>query len=505
MGEVFLAEDTSLRRKIAIKMLQSPFTTDEKARLRLVREAQAAAALDHPNICAIYEVDESDGHTFICMQYVAGETLETLIKHKSLDLGEILGISIQVADALVEAHARGIIHRDIKPGKIMITQRGSVKVMDFGLAKPFQPEGANQSEAETVRLISTQGTVIGTLPYMSPEQVRGDALDGRSDIFSFGVVLYELLSGLQLFAQKSTAATAAAILTSTPLALARSNKDVPAELERILGKTLRKIPDERYQAIKDLLIDLRSLKDELDFQHRLERSSTSKPLELGSTMLTEPKHPALAATAKRTVPTVDPLDARTTGDKIVRAGFRWTWLIAIVLLAVLGVTGWLLWRNANMHWAKSQVAKIEELEKAGKYLQAYDLSIVIQKYLGQDETINRLMPTISDVISVTSDPGDVANGLRSLPASIEDRLVPLIKSGRAVFGIVLEGYLERRRPEGYVTPDPSTVEYKELIVNRVTDVRRGLDYLLTRNDIDSHRIAFFGPSAGANWSDISRR
>jgi hypothetical protein len=172
-------------------------------------------------------------------------------------------------------------------------------------------------------------------------------------------------------------------------------------------------------------------------------------------------------------------------------------LIAIVLLAVLGVTGWLLWRNANMHWAKSQVAKIEELEKAGKYLQAYDLSIVIQKYLGQDETINRLMPTISDVISVTSDPGDVANGLRSLPASIEDRLVPLIKSGRAVFGIVLEGYLERRRPEGYVTPDPSTVEYKELIVNRVTDVRRGLDYLLTRNDIDSHRIAFFGPSAGA--------
>jgi serine/threonine protein kinase len=165
--------------------------------------------------------------------------------------------------------------------------------MDFGLAKPFQPEGANQSEAETVRLISTQGTVIGTLPYMSPEQVRGDALDGRSDIFSFGVVLYELLSGLQLFAQKSTAATAAAILTSTPLALARFNKDVPAELERILGKTLRKTPDERYQTIKDLLIDLRSLKDELDFQHRLERSSTSKPLELGSTMLTEPKHPAL--------------------------------------------------------------------------------------------------------------------------------------------------------------------------------------------------------------------
>lgn len=292
--------------------------------MRLVREAQAAAALDHPNICAIYEVAESDGHTFICMQYIADETLDTLIKHKSLDLGEIFGIGIQVADALVEAHVRGIIHRDIKPGNIMITQRGSVKVMDFGLAKPFQPEGANQSEAETVRLISTQGTVIGTLPYMSPEQVRGDALDGRSDIFSFGVVLYELLSGLQLFAQKSTAATAAAILTSTPLALARFNKDVPAELERILGKTLRKTPDERYQTIKDLLIDLRSLKDQLDFQHRLERSSTSKPLELGSTVLTEPEHPALAATAKRTVPTVDPLDARTTGDKIVRAGFRWT-------------------------------------------------------------------------------------------------------------------------------------------------------------------------------------
>ena len=137
---------------------------------------------------------------------------------------------------------------------------------------------------------------------------------------------------------------------------------------------LRKTPDERYQTIKDLLIDLRNLKDELDFQHRLERSYTSKPVELGPTLLTEPEHTALAATAKQTVPTVDPLDARTTRDKIVRAGFRWTWLIAIVLLAVLGVTGWLLRRNANMHWAKSQVAKIEELKKAGKYLQAYDLA-----------------------------------------------------------------------------------------------------------------------------------
>ena len=280
MGEVFLAEDTSLRRKIAIKILPANSIVDDRAKLRLVREAQSAAALDHPNICAIYEVGESDGHTFICMQYVSGETLDAFLKHKSLDLSHLLNIAIQVADALAEAHGRGIIHRDIKPANIMITPRGTVKVMDFGLAKVIESSASIQSEAETVQLISAQGAIIGTLPYMSPEQVRADPLDARSDIFSFGVLLYELVSGHQPFAAKTAPETASAILTSNPPPLARFSKDLPAELERIVSKAIRKDPEERYQTIKDLLIDLTSLKNEIEFQDRLERSSSSEAVSL---------------------------------------------------------------------------------------------------------------------------------------------------------------------------------------------------------------------------------
>src|ERR1700752_1004649 len=395
MGEVFLAEDTSLRRKIAIKVLPSESTADERAKQRLVREAQAAAALDHPNICAIYEVGESDGNTFICMQFVGGETLQSLIQHKALDLAQVLDISIQVADALADAHARGIIHRDIKPANIMITPRGSVKVMDFGLAKLFESVEDNKSEAETVQLISTQGAVIGTLPYMSPEQVRGETLDGRSDIFSLGVVLYELLTGQQPFAQKSTAATASSILTTDPPPLARFSKELPAELERIVSKALKKNPDERYQTIKDLLLDLRSLKDELEFQHRLERSSSSETHTLNT--------PLPASESDATV-RLAALPTDASESEITRKRIRPAWLIGIPALLVLSVVGWFVWRNANIRWAKRQVPHIEELAQAGKFFEAYDQALAVQKYLGNDETIGRLLPTISDVISVNTDP-----------------------------------------------------------------------------------------------------
>lgn len=404
MGEVFLAEDTSLHRKIALKILRSQSTSDDRAKMRLIREAQAAAALEHPNICAIYEVGESDGQTFISMQYIAGETLDTLATQKTFDLSQLLNIAIQVADALAEAHSLGIIHRDIKPGNIMITPRGSVKVMDFGLAKVFQSAEASQSEAETVQLISTQGAIIGTLPYMSPEQVRGEALDGRSDIFSFGVVLYELLTGHQPFAQKSAAATASAILTSDQPPLARFSKELPTELERIVAKTLRKDPDERYQTIKDLLIDLRSLKEELDFQRRLERSSSSESHQLSSASMGDQVGPAtLAATMKQpATPTVASESVKTEVES--GRSFKWTWLIGIAAVAILVVAGWLVWRTTNTRWARRQVPRIEELAQTGKYFEAYDLAVSAQKYIGEDETLTRLMPTISDVISVTTDP-----------------------------------------------------------------------------------------------------
>src|SRR5690349_23909388 len=217
MGEVYLAEDTKLNRRVAIKLLPQSAHADRQAHHRLIREARTAANLDHPNICSIHEIAEDAGRSFICMQYIEGETLDSLLKRKALDLIEVVSIATQIADALAEAHAHETIHRDIKPSNIMITSRGGVKVMDFGLAKLIQPAELVSTEAETEAMISAPGTVIGTLPYMSPEQVRGDSIDGRSDIFSLGVVLYEMVSGHQPFVDKSSAATASAILTREPL------------------------------------------------------------------------------------------------------------------------------------------------------------------------------------------------------------------------------------------------------------------------------------------------
>lgn len=276
MGEVYLAEDTQLGRRVAIKLLPPETISDDHARKRLVREARAAATLDHPNICSVYEVGEADGRSFIAMQYIEGETLDVRIKRKPLELKESFHIASQVADALAEAHTHGIIHRDIKPSNIMITARGQAKVMDFGLAKVIQEAQAVHSEAETEALLSTPGAILGTVPYMSPEQVRGEALDGRSDIFSFGVVLYEILSGRQPFASESAAATASAILTCEPPRLARFMREAPAELERIVMKALAKHRDERYQTAKDLLIDLKRLKQKLDVEAEIEHTALSE-------------------------------------------------------------------------------------------------------------------------------------------------------------------------------------------------------------------------------------
>lgn len=254
MGEVYLAEDIQLDRKVAIKFLTPDSTADEQARRRLVREARAAAKLEHPNICAIYEVSEAHGQSFIVMQYVEGETLAKWIQQKPLDLRESLTIAVQVAEALSEAQSRGIVHRDIKPGNIMITSRGQAKVMDFGLARVIA--GAVESEAETESLLTTPGTIVGTMPYMSPEQVRGEVVDGRSDIFSFGVVLYEMLSGRQPFASESAAATISSILNEEPPTLLRYAPDLPEELQRIARKCLEKDRERRYQTMRDVAIDL---------------------------------------------------------------------------------------------------------------------------------------------------------------------------------------------------------------------------------------------------------
>ena len=219
MGEVYLAEDKRLDRKVAIKFLPAEVATDERAKQRLLREAKTAATLDHQNICAIYEVGQEGDYSFIVLQYIEGETLASRLKRHLPDLHESLAIASQVADALNEAHARGIIHRDIKPENIMLTTRNQVKVLDFGLAKVLRDSSI--IEADTVSMLTMPGMVMGTVPYMSPEQVRGEALDCRSDIFSFDTVLYELLSGRRPFEAKSSAEVISAILTAEPPPISR--------------------------------------------------------------------------------------------------------------------------------------------------------------------------------------------------------------------------------------------------------------------------------------------
>jgi Tol biopolymer transport system component/tRNA A-37 threonylcarbamoyl transferase component Bud32 len=259
MGEAYLAEDTLLDRKVAIKLLPPDSVADQQAKRRLIREARAAAKLDHPNICSIYEVAEENGTTFIVMQYIEGETLASKINRKPLELREALDIATQTADALAEAHSHSIIHRDIKPANIMITSRSQVKVMDFGLAKVAAQQDAFDSKAKTDSLLTDPGVIVGTVPYMSPEQVAEKKVDARSDIFSFGALLYEMATGQRAFRGESQMGILAAILNQEPEPLSAK---VPHALAEIILRCLRKDPARRYQTMADLKVALEDLREE---------------------------------------------------------------------------------------------------------------------------------------------------------------------------------------------------------------------------------------------------
>jgi serine/threonine protein kinase/tetratricopeptide (TPR) repeat protein len=256
MGEVYLAQDAKLDRKVALKILPAEVASHRDRMERFVREAKAAAALNQPNIAHIYEIGERAGVNFIAMEFVQGETLDASINGKPLELKEALAVATQIAEGLSEAHGHGIIHRDIKPGNIMIAARSRVKVMDFGLAKVIEAREAINPEAETKNLLTGPGPIIGTMPYMSPEQVKGERLDARTDIFSFGVLLYEMLTGQQPFVADSGVATISAILTKEPPPLAQYLAECPEELQRIVRKCLEKDRERRYQTMRDVALDL---------------------------------------------------------------------------------------------------------------------------------------------------------------------------------------------------------------------------------------------------------
>jgi len=260
-GEVYLAEDTRLQRTVVLKILPRELVAEENARKRFMREARLASALDHPNICTIYEINEADGLHFIVMQYAEGKTLRQVVANKPLDTESALSIAIQIADALTTAHERGIIHRDIKPANVIITKKGQVKILDFGLAKSFPLPTISGSEAVEATELTRQGAQLGTPAYMSPEQARAQPADHRSDIFSFGVILYEMVTGRSPFKGKNRSSVEVmhSVIHDQPQPISELNPRVPPQLQTIIERALEKEPSKRYQSMRTMLNDLKQV------------------------------------------------------------------------------------------------------------------------------------------------------------------------------------------------------------------------------------------------------
>ncbi|KKM23169.1 hypothetical protein LCGC14_1617910, partial [marine sediment metagenome] len=358
MGIVYKAEDTKLKRSVALKFLPPELIQNEEAKERFVLEAQTAAALSHPNICTIHEIDEEEGKSFIAMECVEGQTLRAKIEKGPLELDEVLDIAIQVAEGLEEAHKKGIIHRDIKSANIMVTEKGQAKVMDFGLAKV---KGAT--------LLTREGTTLGTVAYMSPEQAKGKEVDNRSDIWSLGVVMYEMLSGQLPFKGEREASILYSVVHEEPKPLKEIKRNLPLELQQIISRALKKRSESRYSSAAEMLKDLRKYQDVLRAE------------ELGAfnlrTLLRRIRKPQIA------IPAV-------------------SLILVICLVAV-----WLFNRQANIRWARQEaLPEIERLieENWRDFTEPYKLAEKAEEYIPNDHKLAELFSKCSLNINIITEP-----------------------------------------------------------------------------------------------------
>ncbi|HEX8247157.1 MAG TPA: serine/threonine-protein kinase, partial [Pyrinomonadaceae bacterium] len=271
MGEVYLAQDKKLDRKVAVKILNVKFAGNESNLARFTQEAKAASGLNHPNILVIHEIGEADDMNFIVSEFIEGKTLREIMREAPMKLSEALDICIQIANALSAAHAAHIVHRDIKPENVMIRPDGYVKILDFGLAKLVEQKAIGLEDEPAKQNQTAKGLILGTVNYMSPEQAKGERIDRRTDVFSFGVLVYEMIAGKTPFAGDSMSETFANLINAEPQPLSHFAANAPEELQRIVAKALRKNKTERYQTMQDLLADLKSLRENLAFDERLEK------------------------------------------------------------------------------------------------------------------------------------------------------------------------------------------------------------------------------------------
>jgi len=397
MGEVYRARDARLDREVAIKVLPSHLSQNPDLRARFEREARAISGVQHPNICVLYDVGHQDGVDFLVMEYLDGETLSARIKKGPLPLDEVLKIAIAVAAALGTAHRKGIVHRDLKPGNIMLTASGA-KLLDFGLAKYERPVGA---DAETITVLTADAQVVGTLPYMSPEQLQGKGVDARGDIFAFGAVLYEMVAGRKAFGRQSNIETIAAVERDEPKPLHDFVKDVPDDLECIIRRCLRKHSEERYSSMSEI-------ERELDGCRALSSEAVSG-INL-RVLFWQSKRPGVA------IPVV------------------------LGLLILVSLFAWWIRHSSRARWARDQalpqIAQLIEQEEFGK---AYALAVQAERYIPDDPMLAKFWPVISWSGSIKTTPAGVSVFRRNYNAPdnewelvgrspIEKRRFPLVGS-----------------------------------------------------------------------------